>query len=123
MYNSYVKLWSEIDREEKLSVFGEVSKNTGLPVAAVEKNWWVVRTLEMVFGMDAGAHMVFKGGTSLSKAWGLIDRLSEDIDLALDRKFLGFGESMTPSQVKKLREHSWKRYSFYTKSFKSLQTK
>jgi hypothetical protein len=61
--------------------------------------------------MEVGTHIVFKGGTSLSKAWGLIDRFSEDIDLALDRNFLGFGEEMTSSQVKKLREHSFRYIS------------
>jgi len=49
--------------------------------------------------------------TSLSKAWNLIDRFSEDIDLALDRRFLGFdktNDEMTGSQVRKLREASGK---------------
>ena len=55
--------------------------------------------------------MVFKGGTSLSKAWGLINRFSEDIDLALDRRYLGFGETITVSQVRKLREASYKYIS------------
>lgn len=111
MNTSLFKIWQGIDPEEKLSIFREVSEWLGLPAYAIEKDWWVVRTLELVFGMEVGIHIVFKGGTSLSKAWGLIDRFSEDIDLALDRKFLGFGEEMTPSQVKKLREHSFKYIS------------
>jgi len=82
-----------------------------LPPAAIEKDWWVVRTLELVFTTEIAPHTVFKGGTSLSKAWNLIDRFSEDIDLALDRKFLGFNKEMTNSQVKKLREHSFKYIS------------
>jgi hypothetical protein len=57
--------------------------------------------------MDCAPHLVFKGGTSLSKAWSLIDRFSEDIDLALDRSYLGFGAEMTPSKVKKLRRASF----------------
>lgn len=62
-----------------------------------------------MFGSSIAPYLVFKGGTSLSKAWGLIDRFSEDIDLALDRKFLGFDKSdaeMAPSQVAKLRKSS-----------------
>ncbi|HLF63487.1 MAG TPA: nucleotidyl transferase AbiEii/AbiGii toxin family protein [Saprospiraceae bacterium] len=82
----------------------------GLPaVAAVEKDWWVVRTLQLVFETEIAEHTVFKGGTSLSKAWSLIDRFSEDIDLALDRKFLGFDKpdiEMNGSQVSKLRRES-----------------
>lgn len=79
-----------------------------MPPAAIEKDWWVQRTLELVFATEIGEHTVFKGGTSLSKAWNLIDRFSEDIDLALDRKYLGFNKPMTGSQVKKLREHALK---------------
>ena len=51
--------------------------------------------------------MVFKSGTSLSKAWGLINRFSEYIDLVLDRKFLGYVTEMTISQIKKLRKSSF----------------
>jgi hypothetical protein len=94
---------------DKQDVFNEVAAEKNLPAAAIEKDWWVVRTLQLVFETSIAAHTVFKGGTSLSKAWGLIDRFSEDIDLALDRKFLGFDKTdqdMTASQVRKLREKS-----------------
>jgi len=40
--------------------------------------------------MEVGKSLVFKGGTSLSKAWKLIERFSEDVDLAIDRTFLKF---------------------------------
>ena len=45
----------------------------------------------------------FKGGTSLSKGWGLIERFSEDCDLAIDRKFLGFGEELSRKDRTRLR--------------------
>lgn len=60
----------------------------------------------MVFATRFAEHLVFKGGTSLSKSWNLIERFSEDIDLAIDRKFLGFEEELNKSQVKKLRKAS-----------------
>ncbi len=91
-----------------------ISKEMNLPPAAIEKDWWVVRTLDLVFQTEIANHTVFKGGTSLSKAWGLIDRFSEDIDLALDRKFFGFEKEdleMTGSQVSKLRKESLKYIS------------
>ncbi|MBN2282207.1 MAG: nucleotidyl transferase AbiEii/AbiGii toxin family protein [Candidatus Marinimicrobia bacterium] len=100
--------WLKLPDETKKNIFTEISKKTGLPAIAVEKDWWVVKTLEVVFNTDIADHTVFKGGTSLSKAWGLIERFSEDIDLALDRKFLGFDKEITGSQVKKLRQHSFK---------------
>ena len=50
--------------------------------------------------------IVFKGGTSLSKAWDLIARFSEDIDLAINRELLGFGGDLSNSQIRKLRKAS-----------------
>lgn len=44
--------------------------------------------MEIIFKLDVAKHLVFKGGTSLSKAWKLIDRFSEDVDLAIDQDFL-----------------------------------
>lgn len=102
----------------KRNIFEETATFIGFPnAAAVEKDWWVVRTIELVFKSSIAEHRVFKGGTSLSKAWRLIDRFSEDIDLALDRSHLGFNKTdmeMTNSQVSKLRRHSQK---FVTETF------
>jgi predicted nucleotidyltransferase component of viral defense system len=100
--------WFKLTQDNKKNIFSEVARETNLPPAAVEKDWWVVRTLEQVFSTEIGPHTVFKGGTSLSKAWNLIKRFSEDIDLALDRSFLGFNKEMNNSQVSKLRKSSFK---------------
>jgi len=54
---------------------------------AVEKDWWVSQTLKIIFQMPIAKHLVFKGGTSLSNAWRLIHRFSEDIDLAVDKNY------------------------------------
>jgi hypothetical protein len=61
--------------------------------------------------MDIAEHIVFKGGTSLSKAWGLIDRFSEDIDLAINREFFGFSGEISRTQVGKLKDASSKYIS------------
>jgi len=106
-----ISQWLQLSTADKQAIFNEVAAEINLPPAAIEKDWWVVRTLELVFASSIAPHTVFKGGTSLSKAWNLIDRFSEDIDLALDRKFLGFDktdEEMTGSQVSKLRKLSAK---------------
>lgn len=103
------KIWSSIAVDEKRKIFKEIATELSIPDAAIEKDWWVVRTLELVFQTEIAPHTVFKGGTALSKAWNLIDRFSEDIDLALDRKFLGFDKAdseMSGSQVRKLRKAS-----------------
>ena len=77
-----------LQRNEKVMIFQAISNQKGMSAFAVEKDWWVSRTLEIIFKMPISKHLVFKGGTSLSKAWKLINRFSEDIDLAIDREFL-----------------------------------
>jgi Nucleotidyl transferase AbiEii toxin, Type IV TA system len=101
--------WSNLSKEDKNEIFEQTGNTTGLPNAAIEKDWWVVLCLQIIFKSSIAKHTVFKGGTSLSKAWDLLDRFSEDIDLALDRGYLGFNKSdeeMTGAQVRKLRETS-----------------
>lgn len=72
----------------------------GLAVASIEKDYWVCLALRELIRIDEwGAHLSFKGGTSLSKAWGLIDRLSEDIDIVVDRARLGFGGDSSPEKA------------------------
>lgn len=111
MNKQAIQEWLKLTEQNKQNIFREVAIGINLPPAAIEKDWWVVRTLELVFASSIAPHTVFKGGTSLSKAWNLIDRFSEDIDLALDRRFLGFDKTddkMTGSQVSKLRRLSAK---------------
>jgi hypothetical protein len=69
------------DRREALRVAADRS---GRPAHLLEKDVWVVWALATLFGSDIGAHLVFKGGTSLSKAYGVIRRFSEDVDLTYD---------------------------------------
>ncbi len=89
---------------EKLDIFTEVAVQMGMKPFAVEKDWWVSRTLEIIFQMPIAKHLVFKGGTSLSKAWKLINRFSEDIDLAIDKEFFGFKGDLGKNQRDKLRK-------------------
>ena len=71
-----------------------------LQAASVDKDFWVCWTLREVFNLpDIGNHLTFKGGTSLSKAWGLIERFSEDIDLVVDKDALGFAVDASPDQA------------------------
>ena len=96
-----------IDREEKEAIFNAIATEKGMNPFAVEKDWWVSRTLEIIFQMPIAKHLVFKGGTSLSKAWKLINRFSEDIDLAIDREFFeGYEGSLSKSKITKLRKEA-----------------
>jgi predicted nucleotidyltransferase component of viral defense system len=76
-----------LDNNEKENIFQEVGNQIGMSAFAVEKDWWVSRTLEIIFSMSIAQHLIFKGGTSLSKAWKLLHRFSEDVDLAIDQEF------------------------------------
>lgn len=68
-----------------------------LRAASVEKDFWVCWTLRELFTLPGiGPRLTFKGGTSLSKAWKLIERFSEDIDVVIDREFLGYGGDASP---------------------------
>lgn len=69
------------DRREVLSVAADQS---GRPAHLLEKDIWVVWALATLYGSALGEHLVFKGGTSLSKAYGVIRRFSEDVDLTYD---------------------------------------
>jgi predicted nucleotidyltransferase component of viral defense system len=109
--------WSRLPNETKARLFGETARRAGLPSAsAVEKDWWVVHTLSVIFSLGCASALVFKGGTSLSKGWNLIQRFSEDIDLALDREWLGFTGELSGSQIRKLRKKS---HQFISKVFAS----
>ncbi len=80
--------WIELSLDDRLRALEEIKNRTGFPLFIIEKDWWVVQTLRLVSQMEIAKHLVFKGGTSLSKAWGLIDRFSEDIDLAKMRNII-----------------------------------
>jgi len=69
--------------KEKQSVFEQIGTGLNIHPASVEKDWWVTQTLALIQEMEVADQILFKGGTSLSKAWNIIERFLEDIDLAL----------------------------------------
>jgi hypothetical protein len=96
--------WLHLSEEAKRLSLAEASTATGLAEQAIEKDWWVTLALKACFETEYKDNLVFKGGTSLSKAWGLIERFSEDIDLVMNREVLGFSGELKNNQIKKLRE-------------------
>lgn len=100
--------WIEVPDETKKNAYNQIAEKIGMSPFAVEKDWWVTKTLLAVFDLEVAKHLVFKGGTSLSKAWGLIHRFSEDIDLAIDRSYLGYEGDLNRSQISKLRKDAGK---------------
>ncbi len=96
----------QIPDNEKRKIYQDVSNEIGVPPQAVEKDVWVTHMLRMVFSSELAPHLIFKGGTSLSKAFDLIKRFSEDIDLGIDRRYLGFEGELSKGQIRKLRRAS-----------------
>lgn len=85
---------------ERNELFDQTGRAKALSAVLVEKDYWVCWTLERLFSIpEAREHLIFKGGTSLSKVWGLIERFSEDIDISLSREWLGFGGDRNPESV------------------------
>lgn len=95
-----------LSQDSKKIVIEQTALKQGLSKQIVEKDLWVSTVLEIIFSLPFANKLVFKGGTSLSKVWGLIDRFSEDIDLAIDRNIFGLEGDLTILQLKKLRKAS-----------------
>lgn len=76
--------------DDQREVLEQVRQTTGRPIHLLEKDVWVVWALGALFDSPLAADLTFKGGTSLSKAYKIIERFSEDIDLTYDiRKLIG----------------------------------
>lgn len=91
---------------EQRQAFLLTAQKKHLPEPSIEKDWWVTQILNIVFSLPIANQLVFKGGTSLSKAWNLIERFSEDIDLAVNPALFDVTEMPTKKQIKQLRKRS-----------------
>ncbi len=98
--------WLTLSKKRRIEILNQATELTGLPSVAIEKDWWVSLALKASFSLPYSKNIVFKGGTSLSKGWNLIERFSEDIDLAIDRKFFGFDGDISKTQIRNLRKQS-----------------
>ena len=86
---------------DRRDLFVEAAARLGnIRAGIIEKDFWVCWTLKHIFGLGpAPAQLIFKGGTSLSKVYGVIERFSEDVDLSLSREDLGFVGDRDPYQA------------------------
>jgi hypothetical protein len=91
-----VARWMPEDRQE---LFEQVAAERNLTAIVVEKDYWVCWMLGTLFSGPLRDAMVFKGGTSLSKVYGAIQRFSEDIDLCVNRAELGLSGAPTPEML------------------------
>lgn len=81
----------KLSAEEQRTIFRNTAHKMGVHEAIIEKDYWVCLILDYLFNKSCfQKHLTFKGGTSLSKCFNLIKRFSEDIDLILDWRLLGY---------------------------------
>jgi hypothetical protein len=78
----------ELAADERRLHFEQAAIQRNVSPVLVEKDFWVCWLLAVLFESEFADSLVFKGGTSLSKVFGVIDRFSEDIDLSLSPEFL-----------------------------------
>jgi hypothetical protein len=76
--------WFSLGRDDQVEALEFAAARTGRPAHLLEKDIWVVWTLSAIYESDLASKLTFKGGTSLSKAYRIIDRFSEDVDLTYD---------------------------------------
>ena len=94
--DDFARLPSE---QRACAYFEEAAERLDLNAQIVEKDFWVCWSLKRLFSLaEFRDHLTFKGGTSLSKVYHVIERFSEDVDVAIERGFLGFGGDMEPER-------------------------
>lgn len=97
---------------ERLEALNTAANTSGIPPHLLEKDIWVVWSLRHLFTGPYAPHLVFKGGTSLSKAYGVIQRFSEDVDLTYDIRAIAsdlIGDTGSPLPATKSQEKKWSK--------------
>jgi len=89
--------WAKTTPKDREALFNQTASVKGISPEIAEKDFWVCWTLHQIFNLQGLPHLIFKGGTSLSKAFGIIERFSEDIDLVINRHQLGFTDENDPA--------------------------
>jgi len=102
-----IQEWFNLSEKRRRDIFNQTSQRAALPPWSVEKDWWASMVLKSLFELDFSDQLVFKGGTSLSKGWNLIQRFSEDIDFAINMNYLGYEGDPTLKKITKLRKASF----------------
>ena len=100
-----MSIWLNYSEDEKMVLLQQTAVARKISAEqAIEKDWWVTAILAALSKSSWADFLQFKGGTSLSKAWGLISRFSEDIDLTISRSFFDLPEETNQQRTKIRRE-------------------
>ena len=95
-----------LEAKEQGEILRVGADRSGRPPAILEKDIWLCWVLQVIFSIPDHHPMAFKGGTSLSKVYGIIDRFSEDVDITLDYRefndnFDPFALGVSQNKIKK----------------------
>ena len=116
-----MNLWQNLTLSKRIAAVQAAAIEKKIDDRAVEKDWWVTAVLKALFCLSCRDYLLFRGGTSISKSWPIIERFSEDIDLSLSRTFfldvlkLPFAAASNNQQLMRLRKAS-RRYIHETLS-------
>lgn len=102
----------QLSTTERLEALNTAANTSGIPPHLLEKDIWVVWSLQHLFTGPYAEHLAFKGGTSLSKAYGVIRRFSEDVDLTYDIRAIAsdlIGDTGSPLPASKSQEKKWSK--------------
>jgi hypothetical protein len=112
-----------LQKKEQALILGKLSKNKDIKRDALllEKDIWICWALEFLFKMPNRLPMAFKGGTSLSKAFRVIDRFSEDVDITIDYQAFNCGDPFADGTSKtKIKNISLQLRSMVTQHIKDV---
>lgn len=119
MHEAYLSL----PRKEQALILKNLSTDTDIKRDALllEKDIWICWALEFLFKMPNRLPMAFKGGTSLSKAFHVIDRFSEDVDITIDYQAFNCGDPFADGVSKtKIKNISLQLRSMVTQHIKDV---
>ena len=107
-----------LDARERADILRTVAARSGRAAIILEKDIWVCWVLQALFSMPDPHPMAFKGGTSLSKVYRIIDRFSEDVDVTLDYRafndgFDPFADGASRNQIRLFCERLKDRVALY----------
>ena len=100
MNSNFLKVLQASENDRR-NLFLEAAIRLGTPLRNVEKDFWVCFVLDLLFNdkLEDEPRLLFKGGTSLSKAYDLVSRFSEDIDITVYREDIGHSTDIATIQV------------------------
>ena len=109
-----------LNRRDRRDILETIAARSGRPAVILEKDIWICWVLQILFSIPGHHPMAFKGGTSLSKVYGVIDRFSEDVDITLDYRAFGdafdpFAPGVSRAQMKRFSDRLRSHVAAYTR--------